>query len=311
MIQIEKVSKFILSDVTLHIPEGSVTGLIGAAGSGKMTLLRLACGLLAPDCGSVRTMGKNPVLWRMKYASALSVLLTGIPLLEDGISAAEGFELLQKMYALPREEYRRDYRQLSERLGLSKWEKERMKELSAGQRRRVELAAALILRPRLLLLDEPEIGLDEEGKQVLEELIKEYAAAGTTVLITSHDLAGISNMCTRLAVLDEGRLLFYGSEYALRSRYLPISRLTVSFEGNLPNIDDLPIVRYSLEGNRVCYEFNSSYITASEVLAVLMKQTRITDIGIKRPDLEQIMIHIQKTGGKNELYRSQEHQQEV
>ena len=308
MINIENVSKFIIRDISLHIPKGEVTGLIGATGSGKTTLVRLASGLLLPDCGRVSVMGHEPVRFKGKFGSRLSVLISGVKSLSDEETAVSALDGLRIIYGIPKNEYEKRYRKLAERFDFSSYENERLKGLSVGQRRRVELAGAFLTEPELMILDEPEVGLDEFGKQALEEIIKEKTGEGMTLLITSHNMAEISNICTRIAVLSKGDLIFYGSEDALRSRYQPINTLTVSFDGNIPNIDDLPIVRYRLEGNTASYEYNSMYITASEVLDVIMKQTRITDINIKKPDLEQIIINMRKSEGKDEFYRSRKHQ---
>lgn len=292
MINFENVSKFILDDISIHIQKGQVTGLIGDTGAGKTTLVKLASGLLLPDVGRVSVMEKNPVQYRSRYGTKLGVLITGIPILEDNDSALTGLGILQSMYDIPKGEFGERYEELATRLGFKAYENEKIKELSVGQRRRVELAATFILNPELVILDEPEVGLDEECKQILEEIVKERAASGATFLITSHNLTEISNMCDRLLILSEGKLIFYGSEASLRSQYLPINTMTITYEGAIPNIDDLPIVRYKMDGNRISYDYNSKYIAASELLEVLMKQTKIIDIKIKKPDLEQIIIDL-------------------
>ncbi len=292
MINFDNVSKFILSNLTLHIERGQVTGLIGDTGSGKTTLVRLASGLLAPDSGRVILMGKEPSLNRGKYGEKLSVLITGVPILEDGDTPKVGLEMLRYQYGISKVEFDARYKELSSEFGFESYENERVKDLSVGQRRRVELASVFIINPELVILDEPDVGLDEEGKHILEERVQKDAARGVTFLITSHNLTGISYMCDRLAILSEGKLIFYGSETSLRSQYLPINTMTVTYDGAIPNIDDLPIVRYSLDGDRISYDYNSKYIAASELLEVLMKQTKITDIKIKKPDLEKIIMDL-------------------
>ena len=113
-----------------------------------------------------------------------------------------------------------------------------------------------------------------------------------TVLLTSHDMSSISKLCTRLAILDNGKLVFYGSLDNLRSRYLPINTMTVHFSGRVPDLDDLPIRKYSIEGNSLRLEYNSNHITAAQITALLLKQTEITEIGIHKPDLEELVMQI-------------------
>ncbi len=295
MINFENVGKYTLGGITLNIPKGEIVGIIGASGTGKTTLIKLACGLLAPDSGNVWTLGKDPVKYRSKYGPDISVFITGIPLLNKEDTVLQGFDLLASIYGLSGEYFRRRYSGLSEKLGFAELSEYRVKDLSLGQKMRAELGAALLYEPKLLLLDEPNVGLDENGKSTLCEVLKQGSDNGMTALLTSHDMAGISKLCTRLAILDGGKLVFYGSLDNLRSRYLPINTMTVHFSGRVPDLDDLPLRKYSLEGNSLKLEYNSNHITAAQITALILKQTEITGIGIHKPDLEELTI---QAGGK-------------
>ncbi len=292
MINFENVSKYTLNNITLNIPKGGIVGIIGASGSGKTTMIKLACGLLAPDSGQVRTLGKDPVKHRRKYASDISTFIVGTPLLEKEDTVLHGFEMTAAIYGLCGEYFRRRYSELSERLGFAELSEIRVKDLSLGQKMRAELGAALLYEPKLLLLDEPNVGLDENGKSALCEILKESTDNGMTVLLTSHDMAGVSKICTRLAILDIGKLVFYGSLDNLRSRYMPINTMTVHFSGRVPDPDDLPVRKYSLEGNTIKLEYNSNHITAAEITALIMKQTEVAEISIHKPDLEELIMQI-------------------
>lgn len=214
--------------------------------------LKLACGLLAPDVGKVYTLDKNPVKNRKLYKNKVSTFISGVPLLCRDDTVLQGFELIRSMYGIPKSEFDKRYKELSERLDFGKYESQSVKNLSLGQRMRAELGAALIYEPKLLLLDEPNVGLDENGKAVLCEILTERCKNGMTVLMTSHDMSGVSKMCGRIALLDSGRLVFYGSEDNLRSRYAPIDVMTVKFSGNIPDLEDLPLKKYSVQNG---YEF--------------------------------------------------------
>ena len=201
MINFENVNKYCLCDISLHIPRGEIIGLIGASGAGKTTLIKLACGLLSPDSGNVYTLGKNPVQNRRLYKYTVSVFVAGTPLLCRNDTVLQGFRLLRAMYGIEKSEFYRRYNELSKRLDFAKCEHQTVKSLSLGQRMRAELAAALIYSPHLLLLDEPNVGLDENGKAALCEILNEYRKSGMTVLMTSHDMAGVSKLCGRIALL--------------------------------------------------------------------------------------------------------------
>lgn len=294
MIQLENVSKFILSDISLHVPKGEIVGLVGRSGAGKTTLLRLVCGLLQTDSGRVRTLGHDPVKWRNHYGAEVSTFMTGTPLLNRDDELQQGFELIKAMYHISDEQFEQDYKILSERLDFVKYAGETVKKLSLGQRMRAELGAALLIRPKLLLLDEPSVGLDENGKVALWELLKERCDEGMTVLMTSHDLIAVSRLCSRIALLDSGKLIFYGSEKNLRSRYAPIDVLTVTVQGQLPDLEDIPLKCYSVDGNVLTVSYDSNHISSAEILRLILSQTRVSSVNIRKPNLESIITQVKE-----------------
>ncbi|MGN1110399.1 MAG: ATP-binding cassette domain-containing protein [Oscillospiraceae bacterium] len=296
MIYFENVSKYCLDEVSLHIPKGEIVGLVGGSGAGKTTLIKLACGLLSPGKGRVYTLGKDPVSNRKRYGNAVSAFITGTPLLCREDTVLQGFELIRTMYGIEKTEFRRRYSELSERLDFGKYGGQTVKNLSLGQRMRAELGAALIYEPKLLLLDEPNVGLDENGKAALYGLLSERCHSGMTVLMTSHDMVGVSRMCGRIALLDRGKLVFYGSEDNLRSRYSPIDVMTMRFSGNIPDFEDLPLKKYSVQGDTLTLSYNSNHITAAEILKLILRQAAVTEVSVRKPDLESIISQL-KGGG--------------
>lgn len=296
MINFENVSKYALNNVSIHIPKGKIVGLIGASGAGKTTMIKLACGLLAPDSGKVYTLDKDPVINRKLYKNNVSTFIAGVPLLCRDDTVLQGFELIRSMYGIGKTEFHKRYKELSERLDFGKYESQTVKNFSLGQRMRAELGAALIYEPKLLLLDEPNVGLDENGKAALYELLTERCKNGMTVLMTSHDMAGISKMCGRIALLDSGKLIFYGSEDNLRSRYAPIDVMTIKFGGNIPDLEDLPLKKYTVHGNILTLSYNSNHITSAEILKLILGQTSVSEVSIRKPNLESIISQL-KSGG--------------
>ena len=303
MIIFENVSGYNLTDLNLNIPRGEIVGLLGASGSGKTTLLRLACGLLAPDEGRVRTFGKDPVVSRRKIAGKMGVFLAGTPLLDPEDTVLQGCQVIWSMY--PAEErFEERYRYLAEKLDFAEHSDTKVKNLSLGQKMRAELGATLLHRPELIILDEPSVGLDENGKAALAEVLRESAAQGSTVLLSSHVLGTLSGVCTRLVLLEKGKLSFYGSLENLRRKYRPVNTMNIAFSGTIPDFDDLPVRRYSLTGNSLTLEYDSNHITAAEITAFLMNQTGLEKISIRKPDLEEILAE----RNSHEFDRSETHQ---
>ena len=294
MIGFENVSKFVVSNVTLHIPEGKTVGLIGDSGAGKTTLIKLACGLLKADSGKVFTLRKEPVFCRHVCGKDLSVLFADKPFLQKEDTVAESFEILKHIYQLPKEEFYKDYKMLSEKLRFDDTEGQPIKNLSLGQRRRVEIGAALISRPKLLLLDEPTIGLDANAKQIFCDLIAEKKKEGMTVLVTSHNMEEISKLCDRIALLDKGKLLYYGEETRLRRQFAPMDTLELKLGGKLPDLEDLPLKSYTVDGDILKITYNSNHLTPAEILKLILAQSKIAEMKIHKSDLADIILQMRR-----------------
>lgn len=300
MVIFENVSKFILSDITFYVPQGEIVGLIGTSGAGKTTMIKLLCGLLEPEKGRVRIGGKNPVIHRGKYGKELSVFISGMPLLEGEDTVKQGMELIKGSYLLDEEQFARDYQELGNALAFHSFEEVHMKELSLGQRMRAELGAALILRPKLLVLDEPDIGLDENGKNVLRELLTKRCEEGMSVLLTSHDMSEISGLCNRIALLEKGKLMYYGTEDNLRGKYAPIDTMTLKIVGKFPDFEDLPLKHFCIEGDMLTLSYDSRHISAAEILQLILKQTEIAEVKIRKTNLEKILVQLSRGTKKPE-----------
>lgn len=294
MICFDRVSKFILSDIGFSVPGGRLVGVIGASGAGKTTLLKLACGMLSPDEGRVRILGKEPVGMRKMLGKTVGACIGGIPLLEGEDTVEEGFRMLQSVYGMPREQYQRSYGELSERLGFGELAGSRCKDLSAGQRTRVRMGAALLADPAVLLLDEPTVGMDARGKAALKEILSERCGRGAAALVTSHDMAEVSGLCSRVVLLEKGRLLYYGDERTLLRRYAPFEEITVKLAGRFPDLEDMPLESYTLDGGVLRLRFRPKYITAAEILKQLLGQVAIQAVDVRRAGLEDVLLQIEK-----------------
>ena len=292
MINFENVSCRILKDISLNIPKGETVGLIGSSGAGKTTLIKLACGLLAPEKGKIFTLGADPVKGRNLYGETISTFIAGTPLLCPDDSVLQGFEIIRCIYKISKSEFANRYDVLSMRLGFFKYGGELVKNLSLGERMRAEIGAALIYEPELLILDEPNIGLDENAKSILGQLLTERREAGMTTLLSSHDMASVSKICSRIAMLDKGELVFYGSMENLRSRYTPIDTMSLKIEGRLPDLEDMPLKKYSIENNALFLSYNSNSITAAEILRTITNQTKLSGVSIKKPNLEDVISQL-------------------
>ncbi len=302
MICFEHVSKFVLSDVSIHIPEGISVGLIGASGAGKTTFLKLACGLLLPEQGFVRTMRKDPVTKRSELGLSMGAMLNNMPVLADYNSVKSNFDDLRIIYRMTESSYKEEYRLLADVLGFGSYENEVISTLSLGQRRRAELGALLLRHPKLLLLDEPTIGLDQTAKESLRMLLTERQKEGMTLIISSHDMGEISALCERIALLDRGRLTYYGDRELLLKQFAPVGTLEVILSGPLPDLEDLPLHSFTLTQNKLTLTYNSNYVSSAELLHHLLKKTSFTGVTTYKSELADVIKRIEK-GETNEFYR--------
>lgn len=301
MIFFEHVCKFILSDVNIHIPQGTSLGLIGPSGSGKTTFLKLACGLLQPAAGCVHTMRLIPGKNRRKLVSVTGAFFADIPFFRETDTVDSNFQDFKIIYRMRDDIFDKEYSALAERLGFRSFQKEPVQQLSLGQRRRAELGALLLTRPKLLLLDEPTEGLDQTVKDSLREILMERQAEGTTLVISSHIMDEISVLCERIALLDCGMLRYYGDKELLLKHFAPDEVMEISFSGKLPDLEDLPLKNYSLHQNKLKLTYNTNYVTSAELLRHILAQTTVTAVTTKKSGLSDAINRIEK-GEKHEFY---------
>ena len=294
MIHFQKAGRYILSDVDLYIPKGVVVGVIGASGAGKTTLLKLACGLLGCEHGTVYTMGRDPVRDRRKLAADLRAYFSELNYFQQEDTVQSQFRLMETVYHLDRDDFRKEYGRLAEQFRFSDYVDKRVSQLSMGQRRRVELAAVLMGETKLLLFDEPANGLDEQGKHAFWEELQRKKESGTTILISSHNMKEIGKICDRILLLGAGRVLYYGDREGLMFRFAPVNQIEIQFEGNIPDMEDLPLLEYGLEGNMLHLSYNANHITAAEITQRILEQTNIVRINIERQDLAEVWANLSK-----------------
>lgn len=294
MISFDNVSKFILSDISAHIPEGITVGIIGPSGSGKTTLMKLMCGLLKPDKGNVYVLGQEVSLERTDLRNKVGVLFTDKPVFDEEESVAANFRNLKVSYGIPDAVFISRYQELASALKFDGYEDEIVKNLSVGQKRRAELGAVMIHEPKLLLLDEPTNGVDENGKHAFYELIKERQARGMTVVITSHDMTQIATLCERIILLENGKIIYYNDKEPLLKRFAPIETMELGIDGSLPNLYDLPVDKYEYDNGTLTLTYNSNHITAAEILSHILNQVFIKEVKIRKSGLEEVIMRIKK-----------------
>ena len=209
-----------LSAMCFSIGEGELVGYIGPNGAGKSTTVKIMSGILTPDSGECRIMGRTPWKERLAHVAQIGVVFGQRSQLWWDVPALDSFSLLKDIYAIPPAQYRQRLDELTGALDIGALLKTPVRQLSLGQRMRCELAAALLHCPKILFLDEPTIGLDAVSKLALRAFLKkENQQHGTTMLLTTHDMDDIEAICPRVMVIGHGELLYDGDMASLKDRY--------------------------------------------------------------------------------------------
>ncbi|HZR81296.1 MAG TPA: ABC transporter ATP-binding protein [Candidatus Binatia bacterium] len=206
-----------VDELTLEIPAGCVFGFLGRNGAGKTTTIRMMMGLLEPTAGTV-LLGGHDIRRAPEAAKAITGYLPDHPYLYDKLTAEEFLRFVSGLYGIAARDGESRARSLLGDFALAERADELVETFSHGMKQRLALAGALIHRPRILVLDEPMVGLDPQGALDFRRLLAQLAASGVTIFLSTHSLAVAEELCTRIGVLDRGRLVALGSLAELRAR---------------------------------------------------------------------------------------------
>ncbi len=217
MIHINHISKkykgtdfYSVEDLDLKIEEGEIFGLLGPNGAGKTTLISMLCGLLKPTSGSVTI---NELNFR-DNKKKLQFLIGVVPqeyALYPTLTAYENLLYFGAMYGLKGKKLKKNIEQSLESLGLSPFANKRIKTFSGGMKRRVNLIAGILHQPKILFLDEPTVGVDVQSKNVIMQHLKKMNNDGTTIIYTSHHMSEAQDFCSKVAIVDSGKIIIKGT----------------------------------------------------------------------------------------------------
>ncbi len=282
-----------------RVDPGESVGYIGANGAGKSTTIKMLSGILVPTSGTVLTCGLEPVRQRRDLARRIGVVFGQRSQLWWDLPLHESFSLLAAIHQLEPASAQSRTRELVDRLEMGDTLDTPVRQLSLGQRMRAEIAAALIHAPRLLVLDEPTIGLDVLSKARLREfLIHERAEHGTTLLLTTHDMGDIERLCDRVLVVDHGRLVYDGTLPGLGAMAGAQRLLVVDLVEPSTDLVDVPNTTHvgsEADGLRQRLAFDAAQTTAAEVLAAVATRAEVRDLSIEEPDIEDVVRRIYQT----------------
>jgi ABC-2 type transport system ATP-binding protein len=283
--------------LNLEIEKGEMIGYIGANGAGKSTTVKMLTGILEPTSGKIEVDGRNPHKERKKNAMNIGVVFGQKTQLWWDLPVKESFKLLKEIYEVSDEKYDKRIEEFDEVLQLSDFWDQPVRKLSLGQKMRCELAAAFLHHPKIVYLDEPTIGLDVAVKERIRNFIKKMnEEKNITVMLTTHDIGDIEDLCERIVVLDKGEKIYDGQLDALVNR-LEHRRLVLDLiDGEKMDPDIEGIDRIEEEDGRTSIVFNREQVSASELMKHVLNNYEVNDFELKEPDIEEVVKKVYNEG---------------
>ena len=300
----EYIIKKAVDDISFSIEDGEIVGYIGANGAGKSTTIKMMTGILTPTSGKITVDGLVPYEKRKENAKRIGVVFGQKTQLWWDLPLSETFTLLKEIYEVSDKDFNERMAFLNSTLSLEDFMLTPVRSLSLGQRMRADIAAALIHNPKVVYLDEPTIGLDvmvkEKVRNAIREINKKY---GTTIILTTHDLNDIEELCSRIIIIDNGKKIYDGSLEEIKSRYgartsielqvkKKIDLSSLNFKENLEE-DDLNIKE---ENNKIIATFNKNKISSSEIMSEILTKVEVIDFKVIETSIEDIIKKIYSEG---------------
>jgi ABC-2 type transport system ATP-binding protein len=280
--------------ITFDLKAGERLGFIGPNGAGKSTTIKMLTGILFPTNGEASVLGYNPWKQRRDLAYHIGTVFGQRPQLWYHLPAIDTFLLLGKIYELADRDVRQRIGLLSEAFDIHTLLETPVRKLSLGQRMRCEVAASLIHHPKLILLDEPSIGLDVVAKQRIRDTIRRMSELENVgVLLTSHDAGDLEALCKRVIIINHGQIIYQDSVSNLKRRYLTTKEVSVRYAKRiLPgfSLNGVDLIKVGSYGVKL--SFDSTAISADAVLSMLAEKGDLVDITVSDPSLEEVIATI-------------------
>ncbi|HEX7471286.1 MAG TPA: ATP-binding cassette domain-containing protein [Verrucomicrobiae bacterium] len=283
-----------VNDVSFTIEPGELVGFLGPNGAGKTTTLKMLAGLLYPSGGAARVLGYVPWERAEGYRRQFALLLGQKNQLWWDLPARESLELNAKIYGIPRDNFERTVSEMTEMLNVRDKLNVQVRELSLGERMKMELIASLLHQPKVLFLDEPTIGLDVVSQKTVREFLREHnATRKTTILLTSHYMTDIQELCDRVIIIDHGKIFFDGQLKDIVDRFADSKLITVECAG-AANCSAEQLAKYGevVEQTPGSIKLKVKRDRVIPVCKAVLDELPVTDIDIQEVPIEEVIRRI-------------------
>lgn len=285
-----------VADFSFTLQAGGIVGLMGPNGAGKTTLIKMLTGILQPSGGTARVLGFDPTSANDAYKKQIALVMGQKSQLWWDLPAADTFLLNRAIYEIPEGNFRRNLAKYSEMFGVVDLLKVPVRQLSLGERMKMELIASMLHNPRVLFLDEPTIGLDAIAQRQIRELVKQVNREyGVTVLLTSHYMEDIRQLCDQVMVIRQGRKIYDGGLESLLNRYRESMTVTLRFRSMCQW--SLPVDVESLERMPYQYKAKMGRGRVQSFLNEAMSACEVEDVNIEEEDMGNLVEKIYRLEG--------------
>ncbi|MBX9975158.1 ABC transporter ATP-binding protein [Cytobacillus firmus] len=290
--------KKVVDEINLYLHAGESVGLLGPNGAGKSTTISMIASLIKPTSGDVKLDGKSTIQNPSDLRKMLGVVPQEIALYEE-LSAYENLKFFGKAYRVEKEALEVRIQEVLDMVGLKDRQKEMIKTFSGGMKRRINIAAALLHNPKILILDEPTVGIDPQSRNHILETVRELnQTQGTTVLYTSHYMEEVEQLCNRVYIMDHGKIIATGSKEELLSILssedtigVQLSKRSEAFTDKIKTLPDVLQVEQTNEGLRILAKKNH-HLLSSLVHAAEKEGIQIMNYQVEIPSLEDVFLHL-------------------
>jgi ABC-2 type transport system ATP-binding protein len=277
--------------ISFTIDPGEMVAFLGPNGAGKTTTLKMLSGLIYPTSGQARVLGYVPWQRADAFRRQFALVMGQKNQLWWDLPAADSFQLLREIYLIPADEFRQTLGELTELLGVEKLTRQAVRELSLGERMKMELIAALLHRPRVLLLDEPTIGLDVVAQGTIQRCLRDYhATRGVTTLLTSHYMRDVEALCERVIVINHGTLIHDGPLSEIVERFSESKLVKLQFEEAAPG--DLDRFGAVVRKEGPWADIKVARTEVASVLAAILDRHAVADVSVEEPPLEEVISKV-------------------
>lgn len=302
----EYVTSQAVEDISFSVERGEAVGYVGPNGAGKSTTIKMLTGVLVPTSGTLSVNGRSPHKARQENARQIGVVFGQRSQLWWELPVIDSFDLHRHIYRIAPDQYRKNLTFFEELLNLKEFLHSPVRQLSLGQRMRAEIALALLHDPAILFLDEPTIGLDITAKDRIREFLQAVnREREVTIILTSHDLKDIEEICARIVIINQGSLVYDGAVSDLKARSGNQRTLMIEFSQDPGPIAISGATLLQDDGRRKQFQFDKTAMSTFEVLSALADKYPVVDVTLEDTSIEEIIRTLYNSMGEQALERVQ------